>query len=199
MGRVDAQLRISVRRWFAVVTMAAATSVVLLGCSSDATTTELADDPAATTVPGPVPTAPTADPNAGLSGTGSELIAQLEAIRDEKDLCKVVTGEAFESLLDGDVDVAALVTNPAGVTQLITVVDSTFSQLVVISPPDVQPAMQTIKEVWTRVARLNLSGAEAEQRTAEILAEPQVVQAIQTLTTWTALNCAGAAGALGQG
>lgn len=174
-------------------------SVALGACSSDATTTELVDDPADVTVPGPRPTAPAADSTAGLSGTGSELIAQLEEIRDETDLCKVLTGEAFESLLDDDVDVAALVTNPSGVTQLIAVVDSTFSQLVVISPPEVQPAMATIQEVWTRVARLSLGAADAQQRTAEILAEPQVVQATQTLTTWVALNCAGAAGALGQG
>lgn len=175
-------------------------AVVVLGaCSSDATTTELAEDPADVTVPGPRPTAPEEDVDSGLSDSGSELLVQLQAISEETDLCAVLTGEAFATLLDEELDVTSLVTSPAGVTQLITLVDSTFTQLVVIAPPAVQPSMQTIQEVWTRVASLNTGAADAEQRTAEILAEPQVVEANRNIITWTALNCPDAAADLAQG
>jgi hypothetical protein len=184
----------------AVVTIAVVViALVGVGCSSDATTTELADDPADVTVPGPRPTAPTEDDDSGLSASGNELLAQLEAVSEETDLCKVLTGEAFATLLSEDVDVASLVTSPSGVTQLLTLVDATFAQLVVIAPPAVRPAMTTIQEVWTRVASLNTGAADAQERTAEILAEPQVQQANQTLITWAALNCPGAAANLAQG
>lgn len=176
-------------------------SVLALGaaaCSSDATTTELADDPADVTVPGPRPTAPEPDQGSGLSDSGNELLAQLQAVSEETDLCAVLTGDAFATLLDEELDVAALVTSPAGITQLITLVDSTFTQLVVISPPEVQPSMQTIQQVWTRLASSG-GGADAEQRAAQVLAEPQVQQANQSLLTWTALNCPGAAANLLEG
>jgi hypothetical protein len=42
-------------------------------------------------------------------------------------------------------------------------------------------------------------GADAEQRAAQVLAEPQVQQANQSLLTWTALNCPGAAANLLEG
>ncbi len=172
---------------------------VLAACSSDATTVELAHDPADVTVPGPPPTAPAVDDSAGLSASGNELLVQLRALSEETDLCKVLTGEAFGTLLSEDVDVASLVTSPAGVTQLITLVDTTFAQLVVIAPVGVRPSMQTIQDVWSRVARLNTGTADAERRTAEILAEPQVVEANRSVLTWAALNCPGAASTLGAG
>jgi hypothetical protein len=171
---------------------------LLAGCSSDATTTELADDPADVTVPGPRPTAAEPDTDSGLSDSGNELLAQLQAVSEESDLCAVLTGDAFATLLDEELDVAALVTSPAGITQLIALVDSTFTQLVVISPPEVQPSMQTIQQVWTRLASSG-GGADAEQRAAQVLAEPQVQQANQSLLTWTALNCPGAAANLLEG
>lgn len=188
-------------RWSAapLVALVVASLVVVAGCSSDATTTELANDPADVTVPGPRPTAPGEDTDSGLSESGNDLLVQLEAISEETDLCKVLTGEAFATLLSGDFDVASLVTSPSGITQLLTLVDSTFAQLVAISPPAVRPAMQTIQEVWARVASLNTGAADAQERTAEILAEPQVAQANQTLVTWAALNCPGAAATLGTG
>jgi len=168
-------------------------------CSSDATTTEMADDPADVTVPGPAPTAPPNDPSGGLSASGDELIVQLQALSEETDLCRVLTGEAFAALQSEEFDVAGLVTSPAGVTQLIALVDATFAQLVVIAPVEVRPSMQTIQDVWSRVARLNTGAADAERRTAEILSEPQVVAANQSLLTWGVLNCAGAPATLGAG
>ena len=178
--------------------LVAALALVAAACSADATTTELADDPADVTVPGLRPTAPEPDEGSGLSDSGNELLAELQAVSEETDLCAVLTGDAFATLLDEQLDVAALVTSPAGITQLIALVDSTFTQLVVISPPEVQPSMQTIQQVWTRLASSG-GGADAEQRAAQVLAEPQVQQANQSLLTWTALNCPGAAANLLEG
>ncbi len=171
--------------------VAAIAAVVLSvsGCASDATTVELADDPADVTVAGPRPTAPVIDVDSGLSASGDALLVELDALRNETDLCNVLSGSAFEQLLSQDFDVAGLVTSPAGVTQLIALIDGTFTQLVVIAPDEVAPAMQTIRDVWTRVASLNTGAPDAQARTAEILAEPQVIEAQQSLLRWAALNC----------
>ena len=179
--------------------LVASVALGVAACSSDATTTELADDPADVTVPGPRPTAVEPGTDSGLSDSGNELLAQLREVSEETDLCAVLTGDAFATLLDEELDVAALVTSPAGVTQLIALVDSTFTQLVVIAPLEVQPSMQTIQEVWTRLASLNTGAADAEERTAQILAEPQVQEANRNLITWTALNCPDAAANLVEG
>ncbi len=171
---------------------------VVGACSSDAPTTQLADDPADVTTPGPRPTAPP-DSTGGLSASGNDLIAQLQALQEEDDLCEVITGEAFATLGSGEVDVASLVTNPSGVAQLVAVVDATITHVVAVSPPDVQSSMQTISDVWGRLARLG-GGADAERRSQEILAEPAVLDANRTVLTWAALNCPGiAASALAGG
>jgi hypothetical protein len=168
-------------------------------CGSDAPTTELAEDPADVTVPGPRPTAPDPDETSGLTASGDELIDQLEQVSEETDLCRVLTGEAFGTLLAEDVDVAGLVTSPAGVTQLFTLVDRTFAQMVAISPPAVRPAMSIIDQVWTRLGSLSTGTVEAQQRASELLTDPEVVEATRTVVTWAALNCPGAAATLGGG
>jgi hypothetical protein len=181
------------------VALAVGLTALAAGCGSTAPTTELAEDPADVTVPGPRPTAPPPAADSGLSASGDELIAQLEELSNETDLCRVLTGEAFGTLLSEEFDVAGLVTSPAGITQLFTLVDTTFAQLVVISPPEVRPSMAIIDEVWVRVASLSAGAADAQQRTAEILAEPQVIEANRSVLTWAALNCPGAAATLGGG
>lgn len=168
-------------------------------CGSDAPTTELADDPADVTVPGPRPTAPDATDAGGLTASGDQLIDQLEQVSEETDLCRVLTGEAFGTLLAEDIDVAGLVTSPAGVTQLFTLIDRTFAQMVAISPPEVRPAMSIIDQVWARLAALSTGTTEAQLRATELLGEPEVVEATRTVVTWAALNCPGAAATLGGG
>ncbi len=198
-------------KWAPRSTVSARRAVVVLGvlaallvgataaCGSEAPTTELAEDPADVTVPGPRPTAPDPDETSGLTASGDELIDQLEQVSEETDLCRVLTGEAFGTLLAEDVDVAGLVTSPAGVTQLFTLVDRTFAQMVAISPPAVRPAMSIIDQVWTRLASLSTGTVEAQQRASELLTAPEVVEATRTVVTWAALNCPGAAATLGGG
>jgi hypothetical protein len=119
------------------------------------------------------------------------LLAELDEIREERDLCRVLSGAAFEGLLDQEFDTTALVTNPAGLSRLITAIDATFSHLVVISPPELVPSMETVKDVWTRLASLG-PVVDAEARANEVLNEPQVVQANQTILAWASQNCVGA-------
>lgn len=188
------------RNWRAgvVVAVLAVTATAIGACSSDAPTTQLADDPADITAPGPRPTAPP-ESTGGLSASGNDLIAQLQALQEEDDLCSVIGGEAFATLGSGEVDLAALVTNPSGVAQLVAVVDATFAHVVAISPAEVEPSMKVISDVWNRLARLG-GGADAQRRSQEILAEPAVLEADEAVLTWAALNCPGiAASALGGG
>lgn len=165
------------------------TTMTATSCASDAPTTELANDPADVTVPGPLPTAPTTVVGEGLSESGSALIAELEALSNETDLCAVLSGEALNGLLSQEFDVASLVTTPAGITQLVVLLDATFEQLAAIAPPEVRPSMEVVHDVWTRLSSLNAGGADAQARTAEILSEPQVLAANQAIITWAALNC----------
>ena len=79
-------------------------------------------------------------------------------------------------------------TSPAGVTLLISLVDGTFTHLVAIAPEPIRPSMSVIRDVWARLATLG-GGPDAEQRTAEILGRPEVVAAIEDLTSWAAFNC----------
>lgn len=182
------------RRGAAPVALVVALGLALLapaaaGCARESELTELADDPADVTVPGPPPTAPTTDPSEGLTADGNELLADLEALREEDDLCEVLGSDAFAALVDSESDAAALVSSPAGVTRLVALLDGTFAHLAAISPAEVAPSMQVVRDVWTRIASLGVSPAAAEARSAEILAEPEVVAATQNLTTWAALNC----------
>lgn len=166
--------------------------LLVVGCSrSESATVEMSSDPADVTIAGVPPTAPpsTEFDGTGLSDDANQLIKDLTAIQGEKDLCVILTGEAFAPFLAGQVDTTNLVTSPAGVTQLIVAVDSVFAHIVVISPPSVQPATVVLQDVWTRVAALNSSAADYAAQRDAILVEPQVASAYQSLASWTALNC----------
>lgn len=167
-------------------------ALVLTGCRSASEHTELAEDSADVTVVGNIPTAPPRGGDAGgLSSGANELLAQLDGIREERDLCAILSGRAFDGLIGTDVDAAALVTNPAGLTRLLATLDGTFAHLVEISPPEMVPTMQTLRDVWTRVASLG-PVQDVEARVNDIFAEPQVVAATQMLLTWAPANCAAA-------
>lgn len=168
----------------------AVTLALLAGCTSTSETAELGHDPADETVPGNLPTAPTTSPDdgAGLTPNANALLAELESLREETDLCRILSGAAFEGLLTEEVDTTALVTNPAGLSRLITAVDATFAHLVEIAPPELTAAMATVRDVWTRLASLG-PVADAEERVKEVLAEPGVVAATAAILDWAGANC----------
>lgn len=187
-------MRRGAKRWWesiglGVLTTVLVTAVVMtaVACSSDAPTTQLADDPSDVTIAGPRPTAPP-PPSGGLSASGNDLIAQLQALQSQPSFCDVIGADAFTTLRTGEVDAAALVTNPSGVAQLVAVVDATFTHVVAISPPEIKPSMQVISDVWRRLVRLG-GAADAKARSQQILAEPTVVEANKSVLTWAVLNC----------
>jgi hypothetical protein len=162
-------------------------------CARSSETRQVASDPADETVPGNLPTAPArGDGTEGLGAGANRLLAELEEIQQERDLCAVLTGSAFEGLVGQNIDPSALVTNPAGITRLVTALDSTFVHMVSIAPPDLVPAMQTLRDVWRRLASLG-PVADAESQANVILSEPEVQASNQAIILWTATNCAGVA------
>ncbi len=181
--------------------MAGAAAVVfaVAGCGSATVTSEqveVADDPSRVTAPGPLPTAPPpTEPGEGLTGEAARVVADLDALRAQDDLCEVLTDDTLARLAASDVEAAGLVTSPAGIAQLIALVDSTFSHLVAISPEEVRPAMDTIRDLWTQLATLG-TAPDADARASELLARPEVTIAIDQLAGWAAVNCPGLAPAL---
>jgi hypothetical protein len=160
-----------------------------LACSDGDGTQQLAADPADERVEGNQPTAP--PPVADTEGLGSganAFLGELDEIRQERDLCRVLTGAAFAELIATQADPSALVTNPAGMTRLIASLDATFSHLVDIAPPELVSAMGTVRDVWTRLATIG-PVEDAEARANAVLAEPAVATASQEILQWVTLNC----------
>ena len=176
-----------------VLVAAVAAALFLASCSSSSEVRTLDDDISDETVPGFLPTAPppTAEGESDLTPDANRLLSELDRVTQERDLCKVLSGAAFEGLFTADIDPAGLVTNPAGITRLITAVIATFDHIVEISPPEIQPAMATVKEMWTRIASLNPSASDLESQVNTVLAEPQHLAANRAVIQWGADNCEG--------
>ena len=172
---------------------AVAAALLVASCSSSSEVSTLDHDPADDTVPGFLPTAPppTAEGESDLTPDANRLLTELDKVTQERDLCAVLSGAAFEGLFTADIDPAGLVTNPAGITRLITAIIATFDHIVEISPPDVQPSMATVKEMWTRIASLNPSAGDLESQVNTVLAEPQHIAANRAVIAWGADNCDG--------
>ena len=172
---------------------AVAAVLLLASCSSTSEVSTLDHDPADETVPGFLPTAPppTSEGESDLTPDANRLLTELDKVTQERDLCAVLSGAAFEGLFTADIDPAGLVTNPAGITRLITAIIATFDHIVEISPPDIQPSMATVKEMWTRIASLNPSAGDLESQVNTVLAEPQHVAANRAVIAWGADNCDG--------
>ena len=171
---------------------AAVVAVLLLGlsaaCSSTSESSEVDSDVGDVTVPGAPPTAPPADDSAPTSGAAA-FIAELEALSNETDVCRIVTGEAFRELISGELDIAGLAGTAAGATQVIVLVDQIFDHVVEIAPPELAPAAATLNDVWARVSVIPASSPDAEAQAAAILAEPQVVADLDRIGQWAVFNC----------
>ena len=166
---------------------------MIAGCSTPRSekTEELNEDIADVTVPGVPPTFPpsTQYDGSGLSDDANALLKEIAAIQTETDLCVILTGEAFQPLLTGDLDTTNLVTSPSGLTQLLIAFNSTFSYIETIAPDEVVPAAATLNDVWTRISSLNSGAASNQAQVQAILTEPQVVAAYESLASWAAVNC----------
>ncbi len=179
------------RGWLRLVALVSCALVVvgLTSCSranSESEASEV-DDVGDVTVPGPLPTAP--PEGEGPTSGAAAFIAELEALSDETDLCRILTGVAFQELLAGQMDVAGLLGTPAGSTQVIVLVDQIFDNVVTISPPELVGASTTLDGVWGRIAVIPSTAPDANEQALAILSEPQVVADLETLARWAAFNC----------
>lgn len=175
----------------AMVVLALFFGLTGVSCSETSPTRELANDPADVTIPGVPPTAPptTKYDGRGLSPDAMVLIGQLNELQSETELCALLTGNVLKPLLSGEIDMTSLVTSPSGVSQLLVAVDSLFAHMVEISPPEVQPATATIRDIWKRVAEIPADATDRDARTAAIMAEPSSEAAKSILESWLTKNC----------
>lgn len=175
----------------AAVAVAAVLTLSVTSCSETSPTREIARDPSESTIPGVLPTAPPTTKYAGqgLSPDAMTLIAKLNDLLTEDDLCEVLTGRTLKPFLTGDFDATNLVTSPSGVSQLLVAVDSLFAHLVEIAPVEVKPAVATVRSVWQRTASIDPGATDRDARTRAIMAEPETRAAAEMLGGWLTKNC----------
>jgi hypothetical protein len=181
-----------VRTWRTVVSAAVCVAALAgAGCTSTSETTELSDDQADVTVPGVPPTAPptTEYDGSGLTSDARQLIADLAALEEETDLCAILSGEAIEPFLSGQVDTTTLITSPSGLNQLLAVLNTIFAHIVEISPPEVQSSTAVLEDVWTQVGSISSAAPDYEAQVQVITDRPEVSAAYDTVGTWAVTNC----------
>ncbi|CAN5462165.1 hypothetical protein BH10ACT3_BH10ACT3_24100 [soil metagenome] len=187
MGRWRSGVGAAIATFVAVAVLSMATGA----CTQQSETQELGQDPSDVTIAGTPPTAPptTAYDGRGLTSDANRLLAELQALQDEPDLCIVLVGDGLQPFLTGQVDTTNLVTSPSGLTQLLAAVNGLFSHVVTIAPPDIQPATATLADMWTRVAAVDTTAVDHDAQVDAITSDPAVTQAGQSVVTWVATNC----------
>lgn len=171
--------------------MVGVAALVAVGCTTTSETTELSTDAADVTVPGVPPTAPptTEYDGRGLTSDARGLIAELSALEEETDLCVILSGEAVEPFLSGEVDTTTLVTSPSGLNQLLAVLNSIFAHIVEISPAEVQASTAVLEDVWTQVGSISTAAPDYEEQVRAVTGTPEVDAAYDNVGTWAVLNC----------
>jgi len=174
-----------------VAAVLGATALLVAGCTSTSETTEMSSDPADVTVPGAPPTAPptTEYDGRGLTSDARGLIAELSALEEETDLCVILSGEAVEPFLSGEVDTTTLVTSPSGLNQLLATLNSIFAHIVEISPAEVQPSTAVLEDVWIQVGSISTAAPDYEEQVRVITTTAEVDAAYDAVGTWAVLNC----------
>lgn len=172
----------------AAVLLAVALSVGACSRTSGTTEVEGSED----TVEGPLPTArdgsSSARPAAGSTGV-QELIERIDALNSENDLCTLLTGEALAAVSGADIDLTSLLSDADSFTALFASLDRLFGHMVSIAPADAQADLSTMQGVWTGLSGLDPRAADAESRSAALIAAPEVQQAQADLGAWVQANC----------
>lgn len=173
-----------------IVAVLAAVGALAMACSSTSTTRELSaeDDPS-----GPLPTAP-AEGTSTAGGGGAavdiaELVRRIDALGSETDLCALLTGEALADVTGANLDLTSLTSDPAGFTQLFTALDRLFGHMVTIGPPEAQPSLRTMQEVWAGIASVDPAAPDAAARAGALIAAPDVQAAQAELGAWVRRSC----------
>jgi hypothetical protein len=181
------------RTWWAALAALTCLVVLAASCSSGSGTTELSNDAADRTTEGPLPTAPPVKGSgAGTSGTVdvNELIRRIDDLNNETDLCKLLTGEAYQAIAGSDVNLTSLLTNPSGFTQLFTSLDRLFGHMVTIAPTSIQPAVTTMQGMWKQMSTYDPRASDAETKLKAVIADPKVQSAQSELGAYVQSSCA---------
>ena len=168
-------------------------------CASDSGPTEVGG-PGRVDEPGPLPTAPSAAPTtAGSSGrpaassgnvTVDELVARMDALVAEDDLCTLLTGSALSDVTGADLDLTSLLEDPQGFTTLFASLGRLFGHMVDIAPSaTVQSDLETMRGVWQGVAGLDPRAPDAAERAGALIANPAVQRAQSNLGVWVQSTC----------
>jgi hypothetical protein len=174
-------------------------ALVLGACASDSGPIEVGG-PGRVDEPGPLPTAPSAPPTtSGSSGrpaassgdvTVDQLVARMDALVAEDDLCTLLTGSALSDVTGADLDLTSLLENPQGFTTLFASLGRLFGHMVDIAPSAaVQSDLETMRGVWQGVAGLDPRAPDAAERAAGLIANPAVQRAQSNLGVWVQSTC----------
>ena len=152
--------------------------------------------------PGPLPTAPATPPPSpttptvpGGAATGEvtvdELVARIDALVTEDDLCTLLTGSALSDVTGADLDLTSLLQDPQGFTTLFSSLGRLFGHMVDIAPSAaVKSDLETMRGVWQGVAGLNPRAPDAAERAGALIANPAVQRAQSNLGVWVQSTCA---------
>ena len=173
-------------------------ALVAAACSSESDTKVLDPDRSAN-ADGPRPTAPgtggatttVAGGNPALSGKVdvAELVRRLDALQAEPDLCTLLTGQALSNVTGADINLSSLLSDPTGFTQLFGALQRTYTHLVDIAPPDLDPSLTVLQGLWGSLATVDPRSAEAESVVARAVASPEVQDANDAVASWITANC----------
>lgn len=171
-------------------------AALLAGCASNSGTTEVAGrgpDPNE-----PLPTAPSSVPGATTRlrptvPTGSvnvqELVARIDALDTETNLCTLLTGSALADVTGADLDLTSLLKDSTGFTSLFGSLGKLFGHMVDIAPASVKPDLQTMRGVWQGVATVDPKQPDAATKAGAFIADPAVQRAQSNVGVWVQTNC----------
>jgi len=186
-----------------VVSVVAVSAGVTGGCARESGTVVVDGDSSAESA-GPIPTAPPAPPSGAdstrvPSAVGSsgpvdvdELVARIDALVTEDDLCTLLTGSALADVTGADLDLTSLLQDSAGFTNLFGSLGRLFGHMVDIAPSSaVRSDLETMRGVWQGVATLDPRAPDAAVRAGALIADPAVQRAQANLGVWVQSTCAG--------
>lgn len=178
----------------------AAMAILAVGaCASDSGPIEVGG-PGRADEPGPLPTAPPAPPTTTGSSsrptassgnvTVDELVARMDGLVAEDDLCTLLTGSALADVTGADLDLTSLLEDPQGFTTLFASLGRLFGHMVDIAPSaTVQSDLETMRGVWQGVAGLDPRAPDAADRAGALIANPAVQRAQSNLGVWVQSTC----------
>lgn len=168
-------------------------ALVLSACGGGTTELVIDDEEG-----GPLPTAPDGGSANASSGDGdpfsgsvdaNDLIRRIDELRNETDLCTMLTGRAMADIAAADINLAGLASNPSGFSALFASLDRLFGHMRTIGPAELAEPLETLQGVWGGLADIDIRAPDAEVRAADLLAGDPTREANEALGAWVTDNC----------